>query len=392
MDAGFRRYRPMAHGQATNSVPDLKQAALQPWVKGGQSPSMHVKAGEGDRSQVEETADETKHPGEDRLSGRLETACPPPEQLSEPSVCNPQPRHPNEPVVKTMEEPVTVTTSDSVAAEYPPERPDKLLFGINIRQNADRSSQPLLSGENTTIRDDDPPPTEVCPTPDSSDPVDLDTSACKRLISRASLLPYDIIPLIEAIFTSKDEAKMIGDLRGDDAQTFVDVVHEVFSVFFHLRGTIRLPLLFAPFTFELSPSTDQVLDLPDLQPLLRGKCLRALCHICGRQALLPRSLQVSLCYNRLDTPLYRGGFADVWKGEYRGCNVAVKVLRVYSTSDVGKITSVGSRGLAKSDRRAADTDCVEVLQGSCNMEDSSSSKCAVTSRNYNGQQPVCNGF
>ena len=70
-------------------------------------------------------------------------------------------------------------------------------------------------------------------------------------------------------------------------------------------------------------------------------CFGVLCRICGSQALLPRSLQIPLCYNRLDTPLYRGGFADVWKGEYQGRPVAVKALRVYSTSDFAKITRVG---------------------------------------------------
>ncbi|KAF9646796.1 kinase-like protein, partial [Thelephora ganbajun] len=34
-----------------------------------------------------------------------------------------------------------------------------------------------------------------------------------------------------------------------------------------------------------------------------------------------------------------GGYADVWKGEHQGCHVAVKVLRVYSTSDFAKIMS-----------------------------------------------------
>jgi hypothetical protein len=39
--------------------------------------------------------------------------------------------------------------------------------------------------------------------------------------------------------------------------------------------------------------------------------------------------------------MYSGGFADVWEGEYLGCKVAVKVLRVHSMSNFGKITSVG---------------------------------------------------
>ena len=125
---------------------------------------------------------------------------------------------------------------------------------------------------------------------------------------------------------------MIGDLQGDDAQNFIDVIHEV-----------GCSMLFRCTVWLLPPSIDQALDLPDLPPRLRRKCLRALSQICGRNALLPKSLQIPLCCDRSGEPLYRGGYADVWKGEHRGCDVAVKVLRVYSANDFDKITSVGSR-------------------------------------------------
>jgi len=75
---------------------------------------------------------------------------------------------------------------------------------------------------------------------------------------------------------------------------------------------------------------------------MKRKCLNALCKMCGCRALLPSLSQIPLCFDQSkDRPLYRGGYADVWMGEYRGCKVAVKVLRMYSTSDLDKITSVG---------------------------------------------------
>jgi len=199
------------------------------------------------------------------------------------------------------------------------------------------SPQPLSPAILTTAI-----PRSVYPTPDSSILLDLDAPACKRLTSRA-FSPHEVIPLIEAIFTNQDEVKMIGYLRGDDAQTFIDVIHEVCLRYpsFPRPGLISL-VPFDSFTFESLPSAVQALDLPDLPPRLRRKCLSALCRICGRQASLPRSLQIPLCYDRLDNPLYRGGYADVWKGQHQGFNVAVKVLRVYSTSDFEKITSVSS--------------------------------------------------
>lgn len=71
--------------------------------------------------------------------------------------------------------------------------------------------------------------------------------------------------------------------------------------------------------------------------------MTTLCRICGHQALLPKSVQIPLCYNRMDDPLYHGGFAEVWKGEHQGCEVAVKVLKVSMTSDLGKVTRVSSQ-------------------------------------------------
>ena len=43
----------------------------------------------------------------------------------------------------------------------------------------------------------------------------------------------------------------------------------------------------------------------------------------------------------MDVPLCHGGFAEVWKGEHQGREVAVKVLRVYVTSNLVQITKVG---------------------------------------------------
>ena len=81
--------------------------------------------------------------------------------------------------------------------------------------------------------------------------------------------------------------------------------------------------------------------LDGVAPWLRRKCLSTLCRVCGHYALLPRSVQISLRYNRTDAPRYHGGFAEVWKAEHEGRDVAVKVLKVYVTSDLVKVTRVG---------------------------------------------------
>ena len=57
--------------------------------------------------------------------------------------------------------------------------------------------------------------------------------------------------------------------------------------------------------------------------------------------LLPRLLRIPPCHDPSDTPLGEGGFANVWRSEYNGRDVAVKVLKTYLKSDLVKIRNVG---------------------------------------------------
>ena len=98
-----------------------------------------------------------------------------------------------------------------------------------------------------------------------------------------------------------------------------------------------------PMSSVLIQSVEQALDRPELSLSARVKCLRRLYRTCGFHELLPKNLKVSVSYNRNEYPLFRGGYADVWKGEHCGRDVAVKVIRIYSRSDLQKITGVSHR-------------------------------------------------
>ena len=128
------------------------------------------------------------------------------------------------------------------------------------------------------------------------------------MIRRAFAL-HEFPSLIEAIFSSKDESDAIRCLLGDDAQAFIDVI-------------------------------DEALDIPDLSPRTRKKCLKSLYRTCGRHALLPRALKIPIYHDRTGDPLYSGGFADVWKWKYCGRDVAVKVIRTYSNINLQKVIGV----------------------------------------------------
>lgn len=82
-------------------------------------------------------------------------------------------------------------------------------------------------------------PLTAFPTPQSSLLLDFDESACKRLITDV-LSKDQVVFLIGRIFTSEDEVKIIGYLRGGEAQTFIDVIDEVR---FHVRSSLRPGLI-----------------------------------------------------------------------------------------------------------------------------------------------------
>ena len=118
-------------------------------------------------------------------------------------------------------------------------------------------------------------------------------------------------------------------------------------------------------------------SLDSLPPETRRECLRSSYEICGRESLLPKSLQIPLCYNPMDTPQTHGGLADVWKGEYQGQEVAAKALKVYRTSNLKGIRKVGGAQLVTLSNELTVSHTV-VLQGGRDVEDASSPECVAT--------------
>ena len=151
------------------------------------------------------------------------------------------------------------------------------------------------------------------------------------LVRRAFAL-HELSSLIEAILSSQDEGDTIVHLLGDDAQAFVDVMDEARSTSaYHLESVL--------IKSDINVcSVDQALDIPDLPPLARKKCLELLSRTCSRHTLLPTSLKIPVSLQQTVDTLHRGGLVEVWKGKNRNRDVAVKVIRIYSDSDLKKVS------------------------------------------------------
>ena len=85
--------------------------------------------------------------------------------------------------------------------------------------------------------------------------------------------------------------------------------------------------------------------------------------------------------------MYKGGYADVWKGEHRGREVAVKVIRTYSDDELRKIIHVGR---SISAYQLFTGLCAEALQRGCDVEVPSTSECLTTARCLGVGESVCN--
>ena len=146
---------------------------------------------------------------------------------------------------------------------------------------------------------------------------------------RREFTSNELPSLIEAVLKSKNMDDRISCLSRDDAQILVDVLDEARLMSTHRSREIGTDAL-----------TDQVLNIPDLSLWVRVKCLRRMYRTCGRHGLLPKTLEIPICYDRTGYPRYSGGNADVWEGEYCGRDVAVKVIRTYSSSNLKRVVGV----------------------------------------------------
>ncbi|KAG6908710.1 hypothetical protein DXG01_003643 [Tephrocybe rancida] len=112
---------------------------------------------------------------------------------------------------------------------------------------------------------------------------------------------------LHGIVKDASQYRRLINLRGDEAQALLDL-------------------------FQL------LLDFPKLDKIFRSPFLNAMLRLSSRSSLFPsRLLQKQVSLEGTDA-ITAGQFGDVWKGRFRGEQVAVKVLKLYLNSDLVKHT------------------------------------------------------
>ena len=114
--------------------------------------------------------------------------------------------------------------------------------------------------------------------------------------------------------------------------------------------------------------------------------------MCGHHEIIPSTLTVTVGYDQTEDALYRGGYADVWKGEYRGREVAVKVIRLYSRDVMKNVINVCHWCYFVSPQPVLTILCAEILQGGGDVEIPSTCKHSTTGRSDDVTDSVRNGI
>ena len=100
---------------------------------------------------------------------------------------------------------------------------------------------------------------------------------------------------------------------------------------------------------------------------LRKITFSILRRLCGRIGHLPESYLLPDKFDLSGMPHTFGGFADVWKGVFKGKDVAVKSLRVSVTDDKTGIRKVGKSVTIS--HPSSLTHCAALLRRGCHLEE-----------------------
>ncbi|KAG6836667.1 hypothetical protein H0H93_005214 [Arthromyces matolae] len=118
--------------------------------------------------------------------------------------------------------------------------------------------------------------------------------------------------------------------KGQDAQDLLDLFQSVLI--------IQSSIAYSKFT-----AAAQILDRPNLNYDLRRNLIVVIQRLSVKAGLYPKCYELKDQIQTGDEPVAAGGFADIYKGTFKGETVCIKVMRVYESSDKEHIMKQFSR-------------------------------------------------
>ncbi|KAK1227386.1 Rho guanine nucleotide exchange factor [Marasmius sp. AFHP31] len=140
----------------------------------------------------------------------------------------------------------------------------------------------------------------------------------------------DVMLRIQAFFGCVQRCQKVTRTQGEEAQRWLDLMQAVspglLYVTIYLQSD-RLP----------SKLLDHISGLPEQS---RSMIFHVILGLSKRSGLYPRCLTLENVDKLGEHPVAGGGFGDVWKGRVADQSVCLKVVRVFTESDVGQLVKV----------------------------------------------------
>jgi hypothetical protein len=153
------------------------------------------------------------------------------------------------------------------------------------------------------------------------------SNLCNEGDQLSQLLALDAVAICDrlaVIVTDPIKYRIFLLQRGTNAQSLLNLIQEVCRLF-----------LVCIIIHSISAS-QQLLDCPHIDIALRSPFVNALLRLSSASGLYPECLLLKGMQRSGIDPVASGRFGDVWQGLVQGERIAIKVLRLYVTSDVKK--------------------------------------------------------
>ncbi|KAJ3490021.1 hypothetical protein NLI96_g1714 [Meripilus lineatus] len=144
----------------------------------------------------------------------------------------------------------------------------------------------------------------------------MNLSSETRLFMALRRADLEMVTCLKDLIGEASDGKLVQDLRGEDAQCFLDFIYEVLQ-----HQDVTRPIVQFGLVTITSPSTD-----------FRQSLLRTASRLAEKTRKLPSKLLIDGPIEmRSPYPEFQGSFGDIFVGSFQGDLVAVKKLRVFQT-------------------------------------------------------------
>ncbi|CCL98659.1 uncharacterized protein FIBRA_00661 [Fibroporia radiculosa] len=145
---------------------------------------------------------------------------------------------------------------------------------------------------------------------------------------------------------AKQSSSQLSDIRVFSRPNVRETLDALWVALSSKDDVARMMQLTGPKARSIINLLDEALNVLEIRGRLHSKALHTLRKLCASRGVLPDSFKVNSQDLKLikDHPEASGGFADIWLGQYKEAEVALKVFRIYGRDNLQAVHKASTFG------------------------------------------------